>query len=244
MAKILIFSNTYYPVVGQYAIKEITDRLSEHEYYLITNRSEASWPEKEKIGNINIRRIGHGKKKDKFLFPFRALGYAARLHKHTNFDFVWSRRAFYSGLVALFFKYKTKVPYLLTPEFEDVDRDVHNKIWLWSYFYKRIFREAKITQGITRYLAKRSRNFGNKKEIVLIPDGVDLQIFNMIGCIIQARMGSSRLPGKVMMKVNDESKVIDFVINQIKNSGLINEIIVATSNLVEDNKIVEHLKKK
>jgi glycosyltransferase involved in cell wall biosynthesis len=144
---------------------------------LITNRSEASWPEKEKIGNINIRRIGHGKKKDKFLFPFRALGYAARLHKHTNFDFVWSRRAFYSGLVALFFKYKTKVPYLLTPEFEDVDRDVHNKIWLWSYFYKRIFREAKITQGITRYLAKRSRNFGNKKEIVLIPDGVDLQIF-------------------------------------------------------------------
>ena len=65
----------------------------------------------------------------------------------------------------------------------------------------------------------------------------------MIGCIIQARMGSSRLPGKVMMKVNDESKVIDFVINQIKDSGLINEIIVATSNLVEDNKIVEHLKK-
>ncbi len=41
----------------------------------------------------------------------------------------------------------------------------------------------------------------------------------MIGCIIQARMGSSRLPGKVMMKLNDESKVKDFVINQKKNKG-------------------------
>ena len=36
----------------------------------------------------------------------------------------------------------------------------------------------------------------------------------MITCIIQARMGSTRLPGKVMKKLTDNSKVIDFVIDQ------------------------------
>jgi spore coat polysaccharide biosynthesis protein SpsF len=66
----------------------------------------------------------------------------------------------------------------------------------------------------------------------------------MIGCIIQARMGSSRLPGKVMMEVNNKENVLDFVINQIKNAIMIDEIVVATSNLIEDKIIVEYLKKK
>ncbi len=64
----------------------------------------------------------------------------------------------------------------------------------------------------------------------------------MIGCIIQARIGSSRLRGKVMKPINSKNTVIDFLVNQIKNSSLINEIIVATSNLTEDSVIVEHLK--
>lgn len=65
----------------------------------------------------------------------------------------------------------------------------------------------------------------------------------MIGCIIQARMGSSRLPGKVMMEVNEENNVLDFVINQIKNASMVDEIVVATSNLIEDEIIVEYLEK-
>ena len=63
----------------------------------------------------------------------------------------------------------------------------------------------------------------------------------MISCIIQARMGSSRLPGKVMMKIDENEYVLDFVINQIKKSKSIDEIIVATTDLTEDAKIVEHL---
>jgi spore coat polysaccharide biosynthesis protein SpsF len=65
----------------------------------------------------------------------------------------------------------------------------------------------------------------------------------MISCIIQARMGSSRLPGKVMMKINENESVLDFVINQVKKSNLIDEIIVGTTNLIEDKKIVEYLQK-
>ncbi len=62
----------------------------------------------------------------------------------------------------------------------------------------------------------------------------------MIGCIIQARMGSSRLPGKVMEKIDDKF-LLDYVIDQLKSSKKIEKIIVATTTLPIDNLICEHL---
>lgn len=63
----------------------------------------------------------------------------------------------------------------------------------------------------------------------------------MIGCIIQARTGSTRLPGKVMQKMDNDSTVLDYVINQVKFSKKIEKIIVATTNLTEDDVICDHL---
>jgi len=59
----------------------------------------------------------------------------------------------------------------------------------------------------------------------------------MIGCIIQARMRSSRLPGKVMKLLDDKNPLLFYVINQLKYSKLIDKIIVATTDLEEDNVI-------
>ena len=39
----------------------------------------------------------------------------------------------------------------------------------------------------------------------------------MIGCIIQARIGSKRLPEKILKKL-DEKTVLDYVIEQTKHS--------------------------
>ena len=66
----------------------------------------------------------------------------------------------------------------------------------------------------------------------------------MIGCIIQARMGSTRLPGKVLMLLDKKHSVLDYVINQLKHSKLLGKIIIATTNLEEDNVIVDSAKKK
>ena len=63
----------------------------------------------------------------------------------------------------------------------------------------------------------------------------------MIGCIVQARMGSSRLPGKVMKKIID-GYLLDYVIKQLLSSKKIQKIIVATTDLVEDNVICNHLR--
>lgn len=56
-------------------------------------------------------------------------------------------------------------------------------------------------------------------------------------------MGSSRLPGKVMMELDNKNSMLSFVISQIKSSKLIDEIVVATTDLKEDKKIIEFAKK-
>ena len=66
----------------------------------------------------------------------------------------------------------------------------------------------------------------------------------MIGCIVQARMGSSRLPGKAMMKIDDKNRVIDYVIKQLKHCNLLDEIVIATTILKEDNFIENYITKK
>lgn len=61
----------------------------------------------------------------------------------------------------------------------------------------------------------------------------------MIGVVIQARMGSSRLLGKVLLKLADRS-VLDYVIDQVKHCNLVNKIIIATTDLSEDDIIVRN----
>lgn len=52
--------------------------------------------------------------------------------------------------------------------------------------------------------------------------------------IIQARMGSTRLPGKIMMKLKEKT-VLNHVIERVQQSREIDEIIVATTILKEDD---------
>jgi len=63
-----------------------------------------------------------------------------------------------------------------------------------------------------------------------------------IGCIIQARMSSTRLPGKVMLKVDNENTILDCVINQLQNSKEIKNIVIATTDQEEDDVIAEFVK--
>ena len=63
-----------------------------------------------------------------------------------------------------------------------------------------------------------------------------------IGCIIQARMGSTRLPGKVLMQINNKP-MLHYLIKQLEFSKEINEIVIATTTLKEDLEIVKFAKK-
>lgn len=65
---------------------------------------------------------------------------------------------------------------------------------------------------------------------------------NNIIAIIQARMGSTRLPGKVLMKINGVP-LLELMLSRVKKSELLNKIVIATSTDSKDDKIVNFCKK-
>lgn len=58
-----------------------------------------------------------------------------------------------------------------------------------------------------------------------------------VGIIIQARMGSTRLPGKVLKKIDDKNTVLELLIKRMKLCKLVDEIIIATTP-AEDNSVI------
>lgn len=60
--------------------------------------------------------------------------------------------------------------------------------------------------------------------------------------IIQARMGSTRLPGKVMMKLKGKS-MLEQLINRLRNCINVDDIIVATSVEEKDDSIEQECKR-
>ena len=61
----------------------------------------------------------------------------------------------------------------------------------------------------------------------------------MILCIIQARMSSNRLPGKVLKDLAGKP-MLQWVIDAVKDSKLIDGVVVATSTMASDVPIIEH----
>jgi spore coat polysaccharide biosynthesis protein SpsF len=60
----------------------------------------------------------------------------------------------------------------------------------------------------------------------------------MYTAIVQARMGSTRLPGKIMMSVRDKP-LLHYNIRQVLQSKKIEKLIIATTDLPQDDKIVK-----
>src|SRR4030066_2065637 len=66
-----------------------------------------------------------------------------------------------------------------------------------------------------------------------------------VGAIIQARISSMRLPGKVLKDLPYASGItcLEQVIRRLKKSKRLNEIIIATTKDKEDNRVVDIVKK-
>lgn len=62
-------------------------------------------------------------------------------------------------------------------------------------------------------------------------------------CIVQARMGSERLPGKVMKKLGDKP-MIEHTLERVKKARFVDEVVLATSDKPTEQVMVDYLKSK
>ena len=60
-----------------------------------------------------------------------------------------------------------------------------------------------------------------------------------VGIIIQARMGSTRLPGKVLKLLDKDEKVLDVLIKRMKLCEKVDEIIIATTPDKQNSLIID-----
>ena len=59
-------------------------------------------------------------------------------------------------------------------------------------------------------------------------------------CIVQARLGSSRLPGKVLKKI-ENTPVMHILLKRLEHSKNIDQIVVATPDTVKDKPLHDFL---
>ena len=64
-----------------------------------------------------------------------------------------------------------------------------------------------------------------------------------MACIIQARLGSTRLPKKVSKLLDEKNTTLDYVINQTRASKLLKRIIIATTILKKDDAVENYADK-
>ncbi len=193
-SKILIFSTSYYPFVGgaEVAVKEITDRISNIQFDLITGRFDRRVSLREKIGNVNIYRLGLGVSiLDKLLLPFWGAIFALYLNGKNKYDNFWCIMVtFASGAAYLanLIHFWKQVPVILT--LQEGDSEKHFKYrWfgLINLSWRLAFKNTSFLTVISSYLAVRARNFGYKGKLEIIPNGVDIKSFELRGFSLEER---------------------------------------------------------
>ncbi|HQT82873.1 MAG TPA: glycosyltransferase family 4 protein [Candidatus Paceibacterota bacterium] len=196
MKRILFFSLTYHPFIGgaEVAIKETTDRISPEAYAfdMMTLRFDSTLPKFERVGNIDVFRIGFTKKGanisdfkkfplvlNKYLYPFWALAAAVVLHRRKRYDAVCSVMTSYSSFAALFFKYVfSGVPYIVRSDDGDPIEYLKKRVGVLRPLFTRVFTKADLAIASSTYLERFVRSMGYRGPLAIVPNGVNAAHFS------------------------------------------------------------------
>lgn len=161
---------------AEIAVKEITDRIDTIDWYMITHTTDKTLSSVERIGAIEVHRL----KGPKFLFPLHALWYGEKLQKTHNFSIVWGMMATYAGFAATMFKMSfPSVKFLLSLQEGDPLSVMKRKALPVYPLFLHMFKVADMIQAISHFLASYAKDMGHKKDVVVIPNGVDMSVFTV-----------------------------------------------------------------
>lgn len=183
MKKILVFSLAYYPYIGgaEVAIKEITDRISDIEFHMITMRFSRADLKKEKIGNVFVHRVGSGNSYlSKILFIPRATFAGLHLNRAHHFDGMWAMMSYMLYPVVLMRMLGVRIPYVLTLQEGDTYEHMFHRLRVFPFLPLLTwgFRRATVVQAISTYLGRWARKRGFKGFLEIVPNGVDVARFS------------------------------------------------------------------
>ncbi|MEI7512146.1 MAG: glycosyltransferase family 4 protein [Candidatus Uhrbacteria bacterium] len=180
MKRVLLFSTAYAPLLGgaEVAIREITDRATDFEFDLICTRLIPGLSSTEKIGRVQIHRVGFGCTFDKYLLPFLGPLYAIFAIRYSSFDLLWSMQASYGGFASLFYSWmKPRTRFLLTLQEGDPFEQYAKRVGIFGGLHRAIFRRADFVQVISNFLGDWALKMGFGGKPKLIPNGVDVSRF-------------------------------------------------------------------
>ena len=218
--KILIFSLAYVPkFVGgaEVAVHEITNRITDIEFHMVTLALAPRLPKSEKIGNVVVHRIGFGNTSalNKLYFQLAASFKAFTLHRAQHFDCVWAVMAHSSGVpVAIFKLFHPQIPFILTLQEGDPPERIERQMLPFWPLFSHAFRKADIVQAISTFLGAWARQRGFKGALEIIPNGVDTKHF------------SQEYPPRAIDELKDEL-----------GKGMGDVFLITTSRLVHKNAV-------
>lgn len=183
MKKVLIFSLAYHPHIGgaEIAIKEITDRIQDIEFHLITLRFSKSDSPEKKLGNVVVHRVGLGSGYlSKMFFVIRAAFAGKRLHKELNFDGAWAMMSYMLIPIVLMRFMRVHIPYALTLQEGDTYQHMFGRLRILPFLplISAGFKNAKVVQTISTFLADWARAQKFDGPIEIISNGVDFNKFS------------------------------------------------------------------
>ena len=249
--RVLILTTAYLPQVGgsELAIKNITDRLPGIYFDLITSRSSKNLPEYEKIGNVNVYRVGNSIGLSTFLlpksfFPIAVFFKAYQLiRKYGQYNIIHAYQASQAAGGGWLLKIKyPKIPFMVTVQ----EGKVLNKQPLLVRFFRYlIFQRTDVVTVISNYLARYVKSQNPKIPISVIPNGVDLDKFrHILNSDENTVITVSRLVSK--NGVGDVVKAMAIVKKEVSNAKLVivgsgpleKEIRQSVKNLDLENHVV------
>ena len=192
----LIFSLAYFPnhVGGaEVAVKEITDRIDDIEFHLITLHFDSTLPHESREGNVQVHRIGFGAPHAEvaktftfrfylskiFFIPLAAMK-AYKLHRAHAFDGAWAMMSYMQFPLALLRLLGMRIPYVLTIQEGDPFEHVFKR-WHVALFRPLLtygFKHATVITTISTFLAGWARTIGFKGPVEVVPNAVDTTRFS------------------------------------------------------------------
>jgi glycosyltransferase involved in cell wall biosynthesis len=182
---ILVFSLMYHPLIGgaEVAVREITKRLPDYHFHIVTLRHSAAHPVQEEDTNATIYRVksfgpAGARSLKQVLYIALAQRVAAKIHKKHPIAAVWSIMASYAGFAGHIFTRRYDLPFILTLQEYQTPEMLRHQFRMVFPWFKRIFADADQIQTISHYLKEFAVSMGAKCPVTVVPNGVNYAHFS------------------------------------------------------------------